>query len=128
MTLHSNRSFEVTMLRSLMARLALDVKLLKLQLALQRAYSSEQPRAPAGQPNGGQWIGGAEDSRTGSDYQQIAETCQDYIEANCLGKIHREFPRQFLEMDVSELRAAARARKPGAHKAYKLLFDNRFKK
>lgn len=128
MALRSNPSFEVALLRSLVAGLTFEFKLLKLRLALQRAYSPEQPRVPAGQPNAGQWAREAENSRPGSNYQQIAETCQEYIEANCVGKIYREFPRQFLGMDVSDLKAAARANEPGAKKAHKLLFDNRFKK
>jgi hypothetical protein len=59
---------ELAMLRSLVSSLALDLKLHKLRLLFQRAYSPEQPRIPAGQPNGGQWVHEAESSHLGSDY------------------------------------------------------------
>ncbi|MGC5778306.1 hypothetical protein [Methylobacterium sp. NFXW15] len=111
-----------------MASLELDLKLLKLRYVIQRKYSPSQPRAPAGQTNGGQWIDQSTGQQSRSNYTKIAETCQEYISANCRGKINREFPKQFLDRDVSDLKAAAQANEPGARKAYKLLFDNRFQK
>lgn len=49
---------EVRQLKGLLAGLSLDTKLLRLEQALRRKDWSDQPRAPAGQSNGGQWIGG----------------------------------------------------------------------
>ena len=48
---------EVRQLKGLLAGLSLDTKLLRLEQVLRRKEWSEQPRAPAGQPNGGQWVG-----------------------------------------------------------------------
>jgi hypothetical protein len=42
--------------------------------------------------------------------------------------IRRQFPAQFLSMTFEEIQAAARARVPGAQKAWKLLVDGRFDK
>jgi hypothetical protein len=123
-----NSASEVAMLRSLLAGLTLDLKLFKLRLALERSYSPEQPRIPAGQPAGGQWTREADIPPVRSNYLQVAETCQEYIQANCRGSIYREFPSQFLDVDISDLKAAAKARDPAARKAHKLLFDLRFKK
>lgn len=115
---------ELAMLRSLVSNLTLDLKLHKLQLLLQRAHSPEQPRISACQPNGGQRVHEAESSHLGSDYQEHAETNQEYIGANCSRKIYRQFLSQFLNMDISYLKAAARAGDPTARKAHKLLFDH----
>ncbi len=49
---------EVRQLKGLLAGLSLDTKLLRLEQALRRKDWSDQPRAPFGQPNGGQWIAG----------------------------------------------------------------------
>lgn len=123
-----NSVSEVAALRSLLAGLTLDLKLFRLRLALERSYSPEQPRIPAGRPDSGQWTRGGDSSPISSNYLQVAETCQEYIQANCRGSIYRGFPSQFLNMDISDLKAAAKARDPGARKAHKLLFDLRFKK
>ncbi|TXM98077.1 hypothetical protein FV222_14995 [Methylobacterium sp. WL103] len=48
---------EIQQLKGLLAGLSLDTKLLRLEQVLRRKDWSEQPRAPAGQPNGGQWVG-----------------------------------------------------------------------
>lgn len=128
MTLHSRQSHELTRLRGVLATLKLEAKLIEFRLSLERRYRSEQPRAPAGQPNGGQWIPVNNQSNSSQNYQRFAETCQEYISENCKGRINREFPKQFLDTDVSDLKAAAQANEPGAKKAYKLLFDKRFSK
>ncbi|MGU3540108.1 hypothetical protein [Methylobacterium sp. A54F] len=51
---------EVEALRGLIAGLTLEMKVLRLRHILTRKYDPGQPRAPAGQPNGGQWV--SEDS------------------------------------------------------------------
>jgi hypothetical protein len=42
--------------------------------------------------------------------------------------IRRQFPAQFLSTTFEAIQAAARARVPGAQKAWKLLVDGRFDK
>ena len=58
---------EVRKLRGLLAGLSLETKLLRLEQSLRRKDWSDQPRAPAGQSNGGQWVaegGGRDGGRT----------------------------------------------------------------
>ena len=88
-----NSASEVARLRSLLAGLTLDLKLFKLRLALERSYSPDQPRIPAGHPAGGRWMREADIVPARSNYLQAAETCQEYIQANCSGSIYREFSR-----------------------------------
>ena len=47
---------EVIVLRNVLAGLALETKLIRLQRQLQAKGWETQPRAPAGQPNGGEWV------------------------------------------------------------------------
>lgn len=49
---------EIRALRGILASVTLDIKLIRLQRALRRSGWSEQPRAPAGQPDGGRWVSG----------------------------------------------------------------------
>ncbi|CAO4166892.1 PD-(D/E)XK endonuclease-like domain-containing protein [Methylorubrum populi] len=52
----TNPRSEIAAIRGLLAGAALDVKMLRLERALRHKFSPDQPRAPAGQPNGGRWI------------------------------------------------------------------------
>lgn len=58
--MRAKRTFqgELADLRGLLAWLTLDAKLIRLERHLARKDWSDQPRAPAGQPEGGQWIPG----------------------------------------------------------------------
>ncbi|MCJ2116120.1 hypothetical protein MKK65_05875 [Methylobacterium sp. J-001] len=47
---------EAIMLRHVLAGLTLETKLMRLQRQLQAKNWETQPRAPAGQPNGGEWV------------------------------------------------------------------------
>lgn len=47
---------EAIVLRHVLAGLALETKLIRLQQQLQIKNWETQPRAPAGQPNGGEWV------------------------------------------------------------------------
>jgi hypothetical protein len=123
-----NSASEGAKLRSLLAGLTLDLELFQLRLALERSYSPDQPRKPAGHPAGGRRMREADIAPAKLNYLQVAETWQEYIQANCRGSIYREFPSQFLNMDTSDLKSAAKAKDPAARKAHKLLFDLRFKK
>lgn len=76
----------MALLRNLVAARKIDLKFFKPRLALQRASSPEQPRVPAGQPHAGERTREEEGSHSRSNYLQVAETCQDYIPANCLDK------------------------------------------
>lgn len=49
---------EVESLKGLLARLSLETKLLRLEEVLRRKDWADQPRAPAGQSDGGRWVSG----------------------------------------------------------------------
>ena len=66
---------EVQLLKGVLARLSLETKLLRLEHALLRKDWSDQPRAPAGQPTGGQWVS---DSGAGSGLPQSGAPSSDF--------------------------------------------------
>lgn len=47
--------YELASLRDQCASLRVDLALIKLRYALRRKYRPDQPRVPAGNPDGGQW-------------------------------------------------------------------------
>ncbi|MDR7036365.1 hypothetical protein J2X36_001103 [Methylobacterium sp. BE186] len=50
------RDSELSRIRQVLAGLLVETNLIRLSRSLARKYSPDQPRAPAGQPDGGQWI------------------------------------------------------------------------
>ena len=56
MSQRGNHRTEVAAIRGLLARAALDLETVRLERALRRKSSPDQPRAPAGQPDGGRWV------------------------------------------------------------------------
>jgi hypothetical protein len=57
------------MLRNVLAGLALETKLIRLQRQLQDKGWETQPHAPAGQPNGGEWVQGPGGGRWASIHE-----------------------------------------------------------
>ncbi|GJE15484.1 hypothetical protein AIGOOFII_0179 [Methylobacterium marchantiae] len=53
----SERGHEAEILRRQLALLATETKLIRLRQSLARKYDPAQPRAPAGQSDGGRWVG-----------------------------------------------------------------------
>lgn len=58
----SRTTTEAHDLRLLLAVLRTETKLIRLRRSLSRKYSPDQPRAPAGQSDGGRWVSGGEPS------------------------------------------------------------------
>ncbi|MCJ2036587.1 hypothetical protein [Methylobacterium sp. J-068] len=56
------KAAEARNLRLLLAVLRTETKLIRLRRSLSRKYSSDQPRAPAGQSDGGRWVSQGGDS------------------------------------------------------------------
>ena len=78
MWLSSKQRSETDALRCQLAALTVDTKLVRLWWSLNRKYSADQPRAPAGQSDGGQWVseGGGTGPSTqgdGSDARRVVE-------------------------------------------------------
>ena len=111
---------------------------------LEKWYDENQPRAPAGTHEGGQWIdAGSHISRSASnsnsrnsnaDNYQVAGgfkpkdldmTVQQFISSNCKGSIHREIPGQFYEHTIRELMEESGW---AANKCIKILMQDRFRK
>ncbi|WP_132250594.1 hypothetical protein [Methylobacterium segetis] len=59
------RDSELSRIRQVLAGLLVETKLIRLSRSLARKYSPDQPRAPAGQPDGGQWISEGSGAREG---------------------------------------------------------------
>ncbi|MER2265021.1 hypothetical protein [Methylobacterium oxalidis] len=52
----SPRERELGRIRQLLAGLLVETRLIRLSRSLARKYSPDQPRGPAGQPDGGRWV------------------------------------------------------------------------
>ena len=122
------------------ARLALTHRLLT-------KYAEDQPRVPAGSPDGGQWAGAAGAGSAlvdalgelvsklptlllagGFGPEDMGKTVQDFASSNCEGRIFRELPGQFLDMNIFDVLAQAKAGDKMAKKCKKILEQDRFRK
>ena len=101
-------------------------------------YSPDQPRVPAGNPDGGQWTaeGGTSagsdqfyDGGDGSDpsadhsgpslpieqvqfsKEEREMTAQGFISANCKASIYSVFPSEFLDLTIGEIQAMPHSKK-----------------
>ena len=111
---------------------------------LEKWYDENQPRAPAGTHEGGQWIdAGSHISRSASNSnsrnsnadnyhvaggfkpQELDMTVMDFISSNCKASIHREIPGQFYEHTIREL---FDEKGSAAVKCLKILKQDRFRK
>jgi hypothetical protein len=102
----------------------------RLRFAL-KAYDPDQPRAPGGTEEAGQWISADDDSFTvagGFTKEELNLTVQDFIAKMCRGGIYGRLPSQFLDYTIKELLAAKQAGVIDASTCYKLLHENRFRK
>ena len=110
-----------------------------------KAYDPDEPRIPAGNPSGGEWsdeddggAGAGADAGTPSEGAATAaekpiqvaqaQTCQDFIVANCKASILRIFPGQFLNMTVDQVNQLADQGDADARTAKKLLSRREYRK
>jgi hypothetical protein len=108
---------------------------LMLELHALRAsvkYNADQPRAPAGQPNGGQWVGGGgeaagstrdADMLLAGNLEKLDPNINigQFVSDNCKGSVRREIPGQFYGMTIGEMLSLRRAGDRAADTCYKLL-------
>jgi hypothetical protein len=99
-----------------------------------KAYNPEQPREPAGSPEGGRWASeeGSDDERInlagGFKNEDLNMTVQDFISKMCKGSINAELPSEFLNYSLKELLAARRAGVANSDTCYKLLHREKYRK
>jgi hypothetical protein len=139
-TMVTSQNYEALRKRALIAgemfQLMLELHALRASLK----YNADQPRAPAGQPDGGRWVGVGEAGNAGSDHDGkvvLAGNLEkldpsinigQFISDNCQGKIRREMPGQFYGMTIGEMLGLRRAGDRAADTCYKLLDRGKFRK
>ncbi|MGO4705804.1 hypothetical protein AB4072_08510 [Microvirga sp. 2MCAF38] len=123
----------------------IELRSLRIALALKR-FNPSQPRAPAGSPNGGQWVGeGApahpsEKPRSASEnssgitlaggfeQNQLGMRVQDFVSAHCKGKIRSVLPGQFLGVTIEDVMKAAKGGDSAARTCLKILGRDEYRK
>ncbi len=126
------------------ALIAGDMFQLILELHALRAsvkYNADQPRTPAGQPNGGQWVGeggGGEaagstreaDMLLAGNLEKLDPSINigQFVSDNCEGRIRRVLPGQFYDMTIGEMLALRKAGDRAAKICYKLLDRGEYRK
>jgi hypothetical protein len=107
-------------------------------------FDPDEPRVPAGNPDGGQWTGEGDADGNIEPHARHAlgpplhdegelqvadsQTCQDFIAENCKASILRVFPGEFLHVPVDEIYRRADEGDAAARRAKKLLSQPRFRK
>ena len=133
------------------ARAALDVEAKLASLIRVLKYAEDQPRVPAGGPDGGQWTSGDASgvdalaqplddlarslstillagSGGGFGKEDMGKTVQQFISEKCNAQIYSVFPGQFLEWTLEDLLKANKQHDRAAQRCYKLLGQGRFRK
>ena len=96
-------------------------------------FSPDQPRAPAGAPDGGQWISdGAEaaiiELIAGITLEQMDMSVQGFISAFCKGSINEVLPSEFLEEKIGTVSNLAKSGDAAARTCMKLLSRGEYRK
>jgi len=96
-------------------------------------FSADQPRAPAGSPEGGQWISdGSGDPIieliAGITSEQMDMSVQSFVSAFCKGSINEVLPSEFLDEKIGSVAKLAKAGDAKAKSCMKLLGRERFRK
>lgn len=88
---------DVAALRAELAGLAVDVKLIRLERVLSRKYRPDQPRAPAGQSDGGRWVsdgtGGAAEGQSQTE-DAVLEDGSRVLSIRIRAKPHTDWDEQ----------------------------------
>jgi hypothetical protein len=88
---------EVAALRAELAGLAVEVKLIRLERVLSRTFRSDQPRAPAGQSDGGRWVsegtGGAAEGQSQTE-DAVLEDGSRVLSIRIRAKPHADWDEQ----------------------------------
>jgi hypothetical protein len=113
--------------------------LLQREALEERRYNASQPRAPAGQPNGEQWVGegggegdGNSDLRLAGGFadEDMSKTVQQFMSEKCKAGIRGRMPGEFLDnnLTIGDIMALKRSGNSAAITCIKLLREDRFRK
>ena len=96
-------------------------------------FSPDQPRAPAGAPDGGQWIGEGAGAAiveliAGIAPEQLEMSVQSFISAFCKGNINEVLPSQFLDEKIGTVSKLAKSGDAAARTCMKLLSRGDYRK
>jgi hypothetical protein len=118
---------ELLALRHDFAKLKLEYELRRFQ----QKYSPDQPRAPAGSREGGQWTsgGGAAQSTDIGAARKLPTivkefgkwTARQYVSRYCEAKVNRELPGEFENMTIADIWNLARGGDARARTCMKLM-------
>lgn len=98
-----------------------------------KAHDPDQPRAPGGTEEVGQWISAGSDATPivvagGFTKDQTGMTVREFVSKMCKGSNYEVLPRQFLPLTIEELLAEKKAGTVGAGTCSKLLHRNDYMK
>ncbi len=104
--------------------------------AFDAKYRPDQPRVPAGSPQGGQWVGDGGLSTEVSGAKKLPPivkefgkwTARKYASQFCRGLTNRKLPGQFEDMTIEDIWNIAKGGDARARTCLKLLNRNRFHK
>lgn len=120
---------------------------MRIALAAKR-FNPNQPRVPAGNPDGRQWTGGGIGTRFrlsrgsggaqrlssglrlagGFSKEDLGMSVQSFASANCKGRIRSVLPQQFLESTISDVMRAAKNGDRAAGSCLKILGRDEYRK
>ena len=103
-----------------------EASLLALGSAIK--FSPSQPRVPAGDPNGGQWVGADITLIGGFAPEDMDKTVQAFVSENCKAYVYEVLPGQFLEMPISEVMELAKTGDAPARTCLKVLGRSWYRK
>jgi hypothetical protein len=91
-------------------------------------FRPDQPRAPAGNPNGGQWTSGNITTVGGFAPEDMDKTVQSFVSENCKAYIYEVLPGQFLDMSIADVTELGNSGDAPARRCLKLLKQNEYRK
>jgi len=91
-------------------------------------FSPSQPRVPAGNPNGGQWVGADITLIGGIGADDMGKSVQSFVSQNCQAGIYEVLPGQFLDMSIADVMKLGKSGDAPARRCLKLLKEKQYRK
>lgn len=99
-----------------------------LTLVKTTKFLPNQPRVPAGNPNGGQWVGADITLIGGIDPADRHKSVQAFVSEKCQARIYSVLPGQFLEIPIIDVMKIAKSGNWAARSCLKLLGRENYRK